>query len=94
MKDLALALQRILRARLPMIDRWLNVNIEYPNEKWSSDSSQNYKDDGKHIIIRWFGNKSGKNAHPFELKQVALKDIPILIERNKQKLNRKTKVYK
>jgi hypothetical protein len=72
-------LEDILHARLPFIRRWGKVNVYQT---------------GDTFIIRWDIPKSKGNPHPFETKEVPIKDIDDLIKRNAERLNNEVKTYK
>ena len=81
-------LQRVLRKRLPEIDRWQKVHV-YP---W--DKAPYYippSDDCFYIV--WSGPKR-KNIHPYEWREIPMKDIDIVTERNRMRLRNKTKTYR
>ena len=94
MKQLAIALEHVLKARLPIINRWNDVNVHYPGDLWPHDVSQIYEDDLKHVIIHWHGNKNGKNVNKYEIKEIPLEDIGLLIERNAKKIINNRNDYK
>lgn len=71
-------LQRILRKRLPGIDRWQSVKV-YPN--------------GDTFVIFWYGPKR-KNIHPYESKEIPMCDLKIVADRNRMRLRNKTKSYR
>ena len=83
-------LQRVLRKRLPTIDRWRRVTVylwDSPRLPWF------IKPEKDTFIIYWSGPKR-KNIHPDEYKEVPLKDLELITERNRMRLRNKTKQYK
>ena len=72
-------LEDILSARLLFICRWGKVNVYQT---------------GDTFVIRWDMPKSKGNPHPFETKEVPIKDIDDLIKRNAQRLNKEVIEYK
>ena len=83
-------LQRILRKRLPQIDRWRQVTVyswDSPRLPWFILPEKDT------FIIYWSGPKR-KNIHPDEYKEIPLEDLEQIIERNKMRLRNQTKAYK
>jgi len=71
-------LQRILRKRLPFIDRWRSVRV--------------YQE-GDYFIIYWYRPK-GKNFHPYEFKEIPMSDLEGIVDRNRMRLRNKTKTVR
>jgi hypothetical protein len=81
-------LQRILRKRLPDIDRWKRVTVyNWDNAPYFIEPS-----DGMFYIV-WSGPKR-RNVHPYEYKEIPLSDLEIVAERNRTRLRNATKAYK
>ena len=84
-------LQDILRQRLPTINRWKSVTVY----KWKSKSLPWYIYQPKEdmIYIVWTGPKR-KNIHDYEYREAPLKDLKVLIDRNKMRLKNNTKTHR
>ena len=81
-------LQRILRKRLPEIDRWKYVSV------YSSEDKPDWVVSGpESIIIMWHGPKRS-NIHPYEYKEIPKADIDIVADRNRMRIRNKTKIYR
>jgi len=71
-------LEDILKARLPLIDRWNKVQV-YTK--------------GDSFIIEWSEPKGGNTNNP-ETKEAPLSDLDLLIKRNTERLYNSVKQYK
>jgi hypothetical protein len=72
-------LKAILTARLPLINRWLHVDVTQQANTFT---------------IIWSGAKIAGNTHPIETKEIPLKDLDIIINRNVDKLKNEVTNYK
>ena len=84
-------LQRVLRKRLPHIDRWRRVTVYRWDSKrlpWFIDRPEK----GFYYIV-WSGNKRG-NIHDDEVVQRPLDNIDYWYNKNNERLKRKTKIHK
>ena len=77
-----------MRKRLPHIDRWKRVTVY----TWDSAPYFIQPTDGMFYIV-WDKPKR-KNIHPYEYKEVPMKDLNEMIDRNKMRLRNETKTYK
>jgi len=84
-------LQFILRARLPEIRRWGMVSVYKWNSKWLPWYI--YQPTEGMCYIIWTNSK-GKNIHEYEYREIPIKDLPEVIQRNKQKLYNKVKTHR
>jgi len=83
-------LQRVLRKRLPTIDRWKKVTVY----KWDSTRMPEHLSPKENTFIIYWNGVKGKNIHPYEAKEIPLKDFEIVFERNRTRLRNETKAYK
>ena len=81
-------LQRTLRKRLPEIDRWNKVHVY----QWDKAPYFIHPTDDMFYVV-WSGPKR-KNIHPYEYKEVPMKDLDLVTDRNRQRLRNRTKAYK
>ena len=83
-------IQRILRKRLPYIDRWKSVSVyRYDDNKlpWFISPTEGM------FYVLWNRPKR-KNIHEDEYREIPLADLDIVFERNRTRLYNKTKAYK
>ena len=83
-------LQRVLRKRLPDINRWKSVTVYKNNDLRLPDW---ITPDDDTFIIYWH-NPKGNNFHPYEYKEIPLSDINLIYEKNRMRLRNSTKAYK
>ena len=83
-------LQRILRKRLPFIDRWGGVSVY----RWDSDGLPGIIKPVEGMFYVVWTKPKRKNVHPYEIKEIPLGDLPLIIERNRTRLRNLTKSYK
>jgi hypothetical protein len=81
-------LQRILRKRLPTIDRWRSVKVY----NWDNAPYYIEPSDGMFYIV-WSKPKR-KNIHDLEWREIPLTDLELIVERNRMRLRNETKAYK
>lgn len=83
-------LQRILRKRLPTIDRWGEVTV-YSHK---STRLPNWVTPVEGMFYIVWTNPKRKNIHPYEYKEVPLEDLELIAARNRMRLRNQTKAYK
>ena len=83
-------LQRVLRKRLPAIDRWRKVRVY----QWDSTGLPEYimPQEGTFYVV-WSAPKR-KNIHPYEYREIPLDDLYEVTDRNRKRLYSLTKTYK
>jgi len=81
-------LQRVLRKRLPTIDRWKQVTVYM----WDRAPYFIQPRDGMFYIV-WSGPKR-KNIHPYEYKEIPMEDLGKIVNKNRIRLQNSTKMYK
>ena len=83
-------IQRVLRKRLPTIDRWKRVTVyRYDDERlpWYIEPV-----DGMFYIV--WDKPNRRNIHPDEYREIPLTDLDIIAERNRMRLRNLTKTYR
>jgi len=86
-------LHDILIERLPHIERWKKVTVS----DWDNASRRVkdlYERNPDSFYIFWNGRKSRTNHHEYEIKEIPVKDIEDVIQRNLERLRNERKVYK
>ena len=83
-------LQRILRKRLPFINRWNMVTVY----SWGSARLPWFVDRKQGMFYIFWDKPKRKNIHPYEYKEAPLTHLDDIIERNLQRLRNETKTYK
>ena len=86
-------LSDILIERLPVIKRWLKVEVT----DWENADERVkdvYPKNSDMIYVFWNGRKSATNHHDYEIKEFPVRDIDLLIQRNTERLRNERKVYK
>ena len=85
-------LQRILRRRLPEINRWKYVSVLPWDSPRMSHNMKDFAEPGR-IYVRWYGPKR-RNIHPEEYKDFPESDLDRVTERNRMRLHNKTKTHR
>jgi len=83
-------LQRLLRKRIPEIQRWQRVTVY----KWNDVKLPWFISPVKDMFYILWHNPRGKNIHTDEYKEVPMGDIDMVFERNRQRYYNKTKAYR
>ena len=83
-------LQRVLRKRLPEINRWNRVHVY----RWNSPHMPWFINPEKDTFVIYWSGPKRKNIHPDEFKEIPLKDLDEVTERNKMRLRNNTKAYR
>ena len=83
-------LQRILRRRLPEINRWRKVTVY----KWDDPRLPGFiTPEDNTFIIYWSGPKR-KNIHTDEFREIPMADLDMIADRNRMRLRNKTKTIR
>jgi hypothetical protein len=93
MKTKLKKLQTILDHRLPAINRWDKVLVtDYESAPiWMQEL---FRANKSNFYICWYEPNSEGNHHPHEVKEVPLKDMDNLINRNVERLSNNREPYK
>ena len=85
-------LQRVLRKRLPEIDRWKCVSVLKHDSPRISHNHKPFTSNG-YYYIRWYGPKRG-NIHPEEYYEFPCSELEAVVRRKRNRLRNKTKTYR
>ena len=83
-------LQRILRKRLPEINRWKKVTVH----KHDSEKLPPFITPVDDMFYIYWHDPKRKNIHPDEYREIPMADLDEVTERNRMRLRNKTKMYR